>query len=290
MHLSIIIVAFRNKEKLRVTLRSIFDSKIERSFEVIVVDNDSQDGTAEMVRTEFPQVKLIENQNTGFSKANNLGISHAAGKFVLLLNPDTELKPNTLHECLIQMETREDIGVITPKLVKADGKLDLASRRSFPSPFNSLMRISGLSKIFKNNKFVAKYNLTYLPEDQETEVDSVSGAFLMTRRSILNQVGLLDEDFFMYGEDIDLCYRIKHAGYRVVYYPKVTAYHYKGSSSSKVSTKALYAFHQAMWIFFVKHYIRSYWLLAPIIYLAIWVRFSLLYLRNLFRKQKFVSK
>ena len=290
--LSIIILAYKSQDKLRVTLRSVFRSDLGRyACETIVVDNDSRDGTAEMVERGFPQATLIRNANNGFSAGNNIGIRRAHGTFVLLLNPDTELERDTLRLCLDKISGDESIGIVGCKLIKTDGTLDLACRRSFPNPANALLRFSGLAKLFPKSRWASAYNLTFLPEDRESDVDAVSGAFTMVRRTAVDKVGLLDESFFMYGEDLDWCYRVKHAGYRVVYYPAAVCHHYKGSSSRRAPYRALFAFHSAMWIFYSKHYREKYpFVLNWLVWLGIWVRFWAIAFRNAFRREKFVSR
>ncbi len=292
MDLSIVIVAFRSQDKLHTTLRSVFASELgQYTCETFVVDNDSRDGTAEMVEAEFPQAHLIRNANNGFSKGNNIAIRHAAGEYVLLLNPDTELEKDTLRLCLERISADATVGILGCKLIKGDGTLDLACRRSFPNPANALLRFTGLSKLFPNSKLAANYNLTFTDENKEIDVDSVSGAFTLIRASTIQKIGLLDEDFFMYGEDIDWCYRAKAAGFRVLYFPKTVCHHYKGSSSRKAPYSALYAFHDAMWIFYRKHYRQRYpFVLNWLVWLGIWSRFSALAVMNFFRSEKFVSK
>lgn len=289
MDLSIVILSFRNVSKLRTTLESVFKSVTSFKYEVIVVDNDSGDGCAEMVEQEFPQAKLIRNQNNGFAKGNNLGAAQASGKYVLFLNPDTAVEPNVLDECVKRIQTDPKIGMLGCKLVKADGELDLAARRSFPDPVNSFYRFSGLAKAFP--KKFGKYNLLNIDDSKEQEVDSLSGAFMMTSREIIDEVGGWDEDFFMYGEDIEFCCRVKEAGYKVLYFPKVTTIHFKGQSSGKTPYIALYHFHNSMWIFYKKHYLHKYpFFINWIVYLGIWARFYALLLINSLRANPYVSK
>ena len=291
LDLSIVILNFRAKDKLRVALTSVFASQTKYSYEVFVVDNDSQDGSAEMVESEFPNVKLIRNPNNGFSKGNNVAIRQAAGRLILTLNPDTKLEPSVLEECINYLDAHTDIGALGCKLIKADGTLDKACRRSFPDPLNSFFRLSGLALLFPKSKTLAAYNLSYLSEDQETDVDSLTGAFMLMPKKVLDEVGLFDEEFFMYGEDLDLCYRIKQAGYRVFYYPKVITHHYKGQSSKKTPRIALLNFHRAMWIFYHKHYSEyNFFLFNWLVFAGIWLRCYALTARNWFLKEKYVSK
>ena len=228
-----------------------------------------------MVGEEFSQVQLIESEvNGGYAYANNLGLrafgfvqtsdeklSESRPRYALLLNPDTLLPPSALQEMLNFMEAHPEAGVAGPRLVLADGSLDLACRRSFPSPEVSFYRMVGLSKLFPKSRRFGRYNLTCLDSDEMTEVDSVVGAFMLVRAEALKQVGLLDESFFMYGEDLDWAYRIKAAGWKVYYNPQVTVLHYK-RAASRHSDKATYEFYRAMHIFYHKHYAATtpFWL------------------------------
>jgi GT2 family glycosyltransferase len=296
IELSVIILAFRSYDKLAASVRAVFSSRTDYKYEVIVVDNGSADGTAERFVEEFganqyPNLKLIRNQNEGFAKGNNLGIINSSGKYVLLLNPDTSVQPDTIQLCMDYIIANKYIGALGCKLIKSNGKLDPACRRSFPNPANSLYRFLLLPKFFPNSKRISSYNMTYAPEDEILDVDSLSGAFMLMPRTLLNKVGLLDESYFMYGEDIDLCYKIKQAGYRVVYFPKTFTYHYKGQSSKKAPYSMLYYFHESMWIFYKKHYAKKYpVIMNRLVYSGIWLRFAALVLGNALRKEKFVSK
>ncbi|MDZ4244155.1 MAG: glycosyltransferase family 2 protein [Candidatus Doudnabacteria bacterium] len=290
--LSVIIVNFNTKDKLRACLRSVFASRTKFNFEVWVADNASSDGSVVMVREEFGQVKLIENnENVGFAKANNQALRKAQGRYFLLLNSDVEVSADSFDKMLVYMDNNPMVGAAGCRVMKTDGTLDKACRRSFPNPVNSFFRLTGLSFLFPRSRAVASYNLTYLPEDQIAEVDSVMGAFLLIRRDVVARVGLLDEQFFMYGEDLDWCYRIKAAGYRVMYVPTTSVIHHKGSSSRKLPQKALYEFHRAMELFYNKHYRTKYnFLLNLIAYAGIWLRYAVLAAANSVRQEKYVSK
>jgi GT2 family glycosyltransferase len=249
--------------------------------ELIVVDNDSRDGTAEwLMETDFlgreksSPLTLIRNVNNGFSKGNNLGIRQSSGRYVLLLNPDTKLEPNTLKTMLNFMESHPEVGMSGCKLIKADGSLDLACRRRFPNPVNSFRRL------FLGDN--TNYNYSDIDENQEMEVDAIVGAFMLVRRSVIDKIGLLDEDFFMYGEDLDWCWRCKEAGFKVWYYPKTFIHHYKGESSKKARLKTIKAFHNAMWIFYRKHYYKKYSLpFNWLVWLGIYARMLVLAVINL---------
>jgi len=274
LDLGIVIVNYNVRDLLRDCLASVYDSRGELTFDVCVVDNDSTDGSAGMVADEFPQVRLVRAENRGYAAGNNLGLQEfgfgrdgsdpgASGasapgserpRFALLLNPDTILPPSALADMLQFMEEHPQAGVVGPRLVRADGSLDRACRRSFPTPQVAAYRFSGLGRLFPNSPRFGRYNLTYLSPDLTTEVDSVVGAFMLIRGEALAEVGLLDEQFFMYAEDLDLCYRIKQRDWQVWYNSGVTVLHYKGQSSRQRSKFANARFYETMRLFHDKHF------------------------------------
>ncbi len=289
--LAIVIVNYNTRDLLRDCLASIQASRLAGSCAVYVVDNHSDDGSAAMVRAEFPAVHLIEQAaNAGYATANNVGL-RAAGLaggvppgYALLLNPDTLLEPDALARMLAFMAAHPEAGAAGPKLVRQDGSLDRACRRSFPSPENAFYRLSGLSRLFPRHPRFGRYNLEHLDANQLAEVDSLVGAFMLLRGSALQEVGLLDERFFMYGEDIDLCYRIKERGYKVYYNPAVTVLHYKGAASRQRSAASIAHFYEAMALFYGKHYhARTFFLVSWLIYLGIVVLGALALVRNALR-------
>jgi len=264
--LGIVIVNYNTRDLLRTCLRSVYASHGDFGYDVCVVDNASSDGSAEMVTSEFPQVHLIANtENLGYPKANNQGLEafgfsdrvggHAAElpKFALLLNPDTELPPGALAGMITFMAQNPDAGVAGPKLVLPDGSLDKACRRSLPTPDVCFYRITGLARLFPRSRRFGRYNLTYLDPDRVAEVGSVVGAFMLVRGEAIVQAGLMDEQFFMYGEDLDWACRIQAAGWKVYYNPAVTVLHVK-RAASRHSPRAQIEFYRAMDIFYRKHY------------------------------------
>lgn len=264
LDLAIIIVSYNTRELLRACLRSLYASAGDFSYHVTVVDNAGSDGSVDMVQAEFPQARAIAApRNGGFSYANNIGLrAYGFGaqdedrnlpRYALLLNPDTELPPTALAAMLALMDGRPELGAAGPKLVLPDGSLDKACRRAFPSPQSFIYRGAGLSKLFPRSRRFGQYNLTFLPEDEEAEVDSVVGAFMMVRRQAIQAAGLMDESFFMYGEDLDWAYRIKQQGWKVLYYPHVQVLHHKGAAS-RDNPRVRRAFYDAMRIFVRKHY------------------------------------
>jgi GT2 family glycosyltransferase len=261
--LAIVIVSHNVRQLLKQCLSSVDAARSSLTVEVWVVDNGSTDGTPDMVRSDFPTAHLVETGNVGFSRGNNLALTQILAseiglpRYVLLLNPDTSVTPSALVELIGLLDARPDVGAAGPKLVRPDGSLDLACRRSFPTPAVSFYHFSGLARLFPRSPRFGQYNLTFLDPNGVYEVDSVVGACMLVRGQLLRDVGLLDEAFFMYGEDLDWALRIKRAGWRILYAGNVTVYHYKRASSRQRSTQSLIAFYEAMLIFFRKHYARQ---------------------------------
>ncbi len=259
MDLSIIIVNYNVKEFLQNLLYSINKAAQNISHEIIIVDNSSGDGSVELIQQKFPDVKLIINKkNLGFGKANNIAMKQANGEHFLLLNPDTLLSEDTLKEMMSFLKKHPDAGVAGCKILNPDGTLQLACRRSFPRPWTSFCKVMGLSNLFPKSKIFAKYNLTYLDENQTYEVDSISGSFMMMKREAYKRTGGFDEDFFMYGEDLDLCYRIQKEGYKVFYVHSAQIIHYKGESTRRSSIDDTKLFYDAMHLFVKKHFSASF--------------------------------
>jgi N-acetylglucosaminyl-diphospho-decaprenol L-rhamnosyltransferase len=259
MDLLVVILNYNTRDLLRNCLASLAAQSGLR-FETCVVDNASTDGSADMVECDFPQVTLIRNpDNNGFSAGNNMGLRHFGfpaqprARYAMLLNPDTVVPEGALAGMVGYADQHPDIGVLGPRLLLEDGTLDKACRRSFPTPEVSFWRLTGLSKLFPKSPRINRYNMEYLDEHVQTEVDSVVGACMLVRSQAIEQAGLLDEQFFMYGEDLDWCLRIKLAGWRVLYHPGVTVHHIKRAASRK-SPKAQFEFQRAMWLFYRKHY------------------------------------
>ena len=315
LDLGIVIVNYNTRDLLRTCLCSVYASQGDFAYEVCVVDNASPDDSAEMVAAEFPQVRLIVNaENVGYPRANNQGLkafgfAESEGvnskfqisnskvqtpnsklqvsnskletpRFGLLLNPDTEVPPDGLVRMLEFMAEHPEAGIAGPKLVLPDGSLDLACRRSFPSPEVSFYRLTYLSRLFPRSRRFGRYNLTYLDPDQVAEVDAVVGAFMLVRAEAIAQAGLLDGAFFMHGEDLDWAYRIKAAGWKVYYNPGVTVLHVK-RAASRYSSRAQIEFYRAMDVFYRKHYAaQTPWWLHVLIVGAISVRMRLEQLRQ----------
>ena len=252
--LSIVIVNYNVCGFLEQCLLSVRDAVKGISHEIFVVDNASTDGSEAYISTRFPQVKYIYNtENVGFSKANNQAIAQSSGRYVLLLNPDTVVGESILDEACHFLDEHDDAGALGVKMIDGDGKFLPESKRGFPSPWVSFCKIFGLSKLFPYSHRFGRYHLRFLDENSTHRVDVLSGAFMLLRRSTLDRCGLLDENFFMYGEDIDLSYRMTLTGEKNYYLP-LRILHYKGESTKTESLRYVRIFYQAMFIFLRKHY------------------------------------
>ena len=255
MKLSVIIVNYNVRAYLEQCLRTVFKALEGMEGEVFVVDNLSTDGSVEMVRERFPEVRLIANTvNVGFSRANNQAIRISKGEYVLLLNPDTVVGEDTFRKVVDLMDRRPKIGGAGVKMIDGTGRFLPESKRGLPTPKVAFFKISGLSRIFPKSKVFGRYHLGHLEEDKAAPIEILSGACMFLRRRTLDEVGLLDENFFMYGEDIDLSYRITLAGYENWYLPEARIIHYKGESTKKSSVNYVFVFYNAMAIFARKHF------------------------------------
>ena len=271
---SVIIVNYNVREFLEQALESVERAGAGLSVETFVVDNDSADGSAQMVRERFPDVRLIENEeNVGFATANNQAIREASGRHLLILNPDTLLQEDTLRTLVRFMDEHPDAGAAGCSILNPDGTFAPESRRSFPTPSVAFYRLTGLSRFFPRSRIFGRYNLNYLPIDQESEVDALSGSCMMVRHAALYEngrmaergngraealsqegAGLFDEAFFMYGEDLDWCYRIQQQGWKIYYTPETQIIHYKGESTKKGELRYVRLFYGAMLRFVEKHF------------------------------------
>lgn len=253
--LSVIIVNYNVQHFLQQCLQSVRNASVGLGVEVFVVDNASVDGSVEMVTTYFPEVRLIANtDNVGFSRANNQAMALAQGDYVLLLNPDTLVEEDTFSTCLNFMDAHPDAGGLGVRMIDGKGHFLPESKRSLPTPEVAFYKIFGLSALFPNSTRFGKYHLTFLSEFDTHEIEVLSGAFMLMRTEALRKTGFLDEDFFMYGEDIDLSYRIIKQGYKNYYLPEARIIHYKGESTKKGSLNYVYVFYNAMAIFARKHF------------------------------------
>ena len=255
MKLSIVIVNYNVEHFLEQCLFSVRKAITDIEAEVFVVDNNSVDGSLKMLADKFPEVKVIANKdNVGFSRANNQAIRISTGEYVLLLNPDTVVEDDTFTKTIDFMDSHPDAGGLGVKMVDGKGRFLPESKRGLPTPATAFYKMFGLTKLFPHSKRFARYYLGHLDNDEINEVEILAGAFMLMRRETLDKCGLLDETFFMYGEDIDLSYRITLAGYKNYYYPKTRIIHYKGESTKKTSVNYVLVFYKAMEIFVKKHF------------------------------------
>ena len=287
--LATVILNYNVRDLLRTCLRSLEPAAADLALDVWVVDNGSDDGSAAMVRDEFPSVTLRASDNGGYARGNNLALREilvrapetGLPRYVLLLNPDTELPPTALRDMVAFLDDHPEAGAAGPRLVLPDGSLDLACRRGFPTPLVSLYHFAGLGRLFPRSRRFARYNLTFLDPSAVAEVDSVVGAFMLVRGEVLAKVGLLDEAFFMYGEDLDWALRIRRAGWTVLYNGAVSVLHHKRASSRQRPTRSVLAFYQAMLIFFRKHYAaQTAWPVRWLVVAAIYLRAGLALARH----------
>lgn len=255
MELSVIIVSYNVRYFLEQCLRSVHKASENIDCEVFVVDNNSADGSCSMVSSMFPEVRLIMNfNNRGFPSANNQALKLAAGRYILLLNPDTIVEEDTFKRCISFMDNHPDAGASGVRMINGRGKLLPESKRALPTPGTAFFKVFGLSYIFPKSRLFNRYYLGHLDSLQTTRADVISGAFMFLRREAVDKTGLLDEDYFMYGEDIDYSYRLKKAGYNNYYYPEIKIIHYKGESTKRENLNVVVNFYKAMRIFVRKHY------------------------------------
>ena len=259
MRLSVVIVNYNVEYFLEQCLYSVRRAMQGIEGEVFVVDNSSVDGSLKMLAQKFPEVKVIANkENVGFSRANNQAIRVSTGEYVLLLNPDTVVEDDTFSKCLDFMDSHPDAGGLGVKMVDGKGQFLPESKRGLPTPMTAFYKMFGLCKIFPHSKRFARYYMGHLSNDETNEVEILAGAFMLMRKETLDKVGLLDETFFMYGEDIDLSYRITQGGYKNYYFPETRIIHYKGESTKKTSVNYVFVFYRAMEIFAKKHFGNSW--------------------------------
>ena len=255
MKLSIIIVSYNVKDYVKQCIRSIYNSTLDSSsYEIIVVDNDSHDGTVRELKKSFPKLIIKKNsKNLGFSKAVNIGIALAKGDFISIINPDIILGKETFAKLIDYLNHNNKTGCIGPRILNSDGSIQHSCKRSLPTPISALWRLLGIDKVFPKSKFFGKYNLTYLDINKTHKVDAISGAFMLIKRKVVKEVGLFDERFFMFGEDLDYCYRINQKKYDIIYNPSTEIVHYKGESVKQAPYNMVNIFYSAMLIYFDKY-------------------------------------
>lgn len=284
MDLSVIIVSFNVSEYLKQCLISVRKAAEFVDCEIFVIDNNSADNSCEMVKKEFPEVNLIINTiNSGFSSANNQAINKAKGRFVLLLNPDTIIESDSFSRCIDFMNSHADAGALGVKMVDGDGIYLPESKRAFPDPLTAFFKTFGLSSVFPRSPFFNRYYLTGINADETAPTEAISGAFMFIRMEAMLKTGNPDEDFFMYGEDIDLSLRIKKAGYNNYYFPEVCIVHFKGRSTSRDHYTDIRHFYNAMRIYTMKRQREKFTLFILLVFPAIYIREAIALVNRFFR-------
>ena len=290
MKLSVVIVNYNVKYFLEQCLHSLEQAAAGINHEVIVVDNASTDDSTAYITSRFPGIKWMAcRENNGFSKGNNIAITQAKGEYILMLNPDTIVTKEAIEGCVEFMDAHPNAGACGVYMQRTDGTFAPESRRALPTPFVSFCKMSGLSKIFPKSRTFGRYYMQYLDKEEINPIEIISGAYMMLRSKTIEKTGALDEDFFMYGEDIDLSYRILKAGYSNYYLP-LRILHYKGESTNKSSYRYVHTFYRAMQLFFKKHYSHYSLLVSLPINIAIWTRALLAYIGNQFVHSKVIQE
>ena len=290
--LSICIVNLRAREYLRACLDSVYQSPPGVGFEIIVVDNASGDGSVEMLREAYPQVKVIENdRNLGYTAPMNQALRAARGSYCVQLNPDTLVFPGAFDTLYQYMQAHPEVGICSPKVLNRDRTLQKQCRRSAAGPWDTLTYFTGLSRLFPRRKIFAGYLMTYMDENQIHEAEAVSGSCMFIRRAVLDQIGLLDEVFFAYQEDADFCFRARRAGWKVMYNPNAQIIHYGGQGGSAVQVyRSVYEWHRSYFHYYRKHLDKQYFFLVNWLFYALMgLKLSIAMLQTFIRKKKFAG-
>ena len=288
--LSICMVAYQARQYLKDCLDSIYQSPPRRSFEVIVVDNSSQDGTQEMLRTTYPQVRLIPNaSNEGYTYPMNQALKAAAGRYCIQLNPDTLVRPGAFDSLADFMDAHPEAGICTPRVLNRDGSLQLQCRRSEGRPWDAFTYFSGLSRLFPNQARFAGYLMTYQDNSKIYEVQAVSGSCMFIRADVLRQVGFLDELFYAYQEDSDFCFQARKAGWKIFYLPQAEIVHYGGEGGTRVHPyRSAYEWHRSYFLYYRKNFARDYFfLLNWLVYGLMFVKYVIGLAKIFFSKDKY---
>jgi GT2 family glycosyltransferase len=292
LDLSVCIVTYKACDYLRDCLRSLYEHTRSLDLEVIVVDNGSRDGVAEMLRAEYPQVQFIENErNEGYTRPMNQSLRAGTGRYLLQLNPDTLVQPAALERLVQFLEDHPGVGVCGPKVLNKDGTLQMACRRGEPRPLAVISYFTGLSRLFPRSKRLGEYLMTYMDEDETHPVASLSGSCMLIRREVVDQIGYLDERFFAYQEDADFCFRTRQAGWQVFYVPAAQIVHFGGQGGSRVHPyRSIVEWHKSYYRYYRKHLARDYFFLFNgLYYLAMGVKLGYTLLVNFFRREKYAG-
>lgn len=290
--LTVCIVTYRARGYLRECLDSLFAATHPWGIEVIVVDNGSRDGTAELLEGEYPQVRYHENpSNAGYSRPMNQALRMGGGRFLLQLNPDTRIVPGALERLVALMEARPEIGICGPKVLNRDGSFQQHCRRGDPRPWPVISYFLGLNRAFPKSRFFGGYLLNYLDEDRPGEVENVSGSCMLIRRELLEDIGYLDETMYAYQEDSDFCFRARQSGWRVYFLPEAQIIHYGGQGGSRVEPyRSIIEWHRSYWLYYRKHLAKDYlFLFNWLYYLLMLAKLGLSLLINFLRQEKFAG-
>lgn len=269
--ISICIVTYKARDYLRECLRSIEENTLRFQYEVIVVDNGSQDGTIEFLEEEYPTVGIVRNEvNAGFTRPMNQALKISSGRCLLQLNPDTDVLPDALDKLVVFMDEHPEVGICGPKVLNRDQTLQKSCRRGESRPWAVLSHFLGLAKLFPDKKIFGEYQLTYIDEDEVHQVAGVAGSCMLIRREVIDQIGYLDERFFAYQEDADYCFRAREVGWKIYYYPKAQIIHYGGQGGSRVHPyRSIYEWHRSYWLYYRKNLAKDYFFLFNWIYYII---------------------
>jgi len=288
---SVIFVNHNSDHYLLESVRSLVNSTKYAPYEIIIVDNNSTDNSLGLVERQYPDIRIVRNpRNEGFAKANNQGMKIGEGDYYLLINNDVYVKNDILKIFVEFMEEHPEAGACGGKLLNKNGRVQQQCKRGFPTPWNIFSHLTGLSKLFPKSRLFAGYLITYIDPDKVAEVDSLSGACMFVRKEVIETSGGMDESFFMYGEDIDWCYRIKQLGWKIYYLPQAEITHYGEKGGKRNKVKRIYEYYRAMFIFYNKHYKRKYiFIVNWLVYFGIFAKGGWHYLRYLINRRKSVG-
>lgn len=292
MDLLVCIVSFNTRDLLRDCLNSLYSSSTRYSYEVVITDNGSSDGSQEMLAAEFPRVQVIRNDtNQGYTRPMNQALQAGSGRYLMQLNPDTLLHPGLIDTLVDYMDANSQVGICTPKVLNRDGTLQKQCRRSAARPWDAISYILGLSLLFPKSRVFGRYLMEYLPDDQIAEVEAVSGSCMLIRRAVIEQIGYLDEQFFAYQEDAEFCFRARKAGWKIFFVPQAQITHFGGLGGSRfVPYRGIYAWHHSFYLYYRKHLAREYFfLINGLVYLGIGIKLLFSLLINAVRKEKIVG-
>jgi GT2 family glycosyltransferase len=290
--ISVCIVTYQARDYLKDCLKSLEENTHDHKYEMIVVDNGSHDGTRELIRSSFPEARLIENSvNAGFTQPMNQALKLSNGRYVLQLNPDTVILPGALDKLVAFMSSQSEVGICGPKVLNRDGSLQKSCRRGESRPLAVLSYFLGLSNIFPDKKVFGEYQMSYMDENDTHPVAGVAGSCMMIRREVIDRIGFLDERFYAYQEDADYCFRARQAGWKVYYYPEAQIIHYGGKGGSRVHPyRSIIEWHRSYWLYYKKNLSQDYFVLFNwLYYLLMIIKLAITLIVNIFRSDKYAG-